>query len=560
MKLEFRQEYLSITTFNPVELESLTVLTGVNGSGKSQLLDAIANKSVAITECDSLNIVHFNYETFKLENESSFNAQSISTEKENAWSYFTENIKPSLTSWKNQLGDSQASIINECKSNKKNIWEVANNTMQQYKTNVKNLFSNQTHKNNQFASGIYSMVKKQDKFIDDIQHDEFLSRYKPYAYKNNFLPNQLGKVVWDYYVKYNKNQFHIFQNKEQGGDFTTLSESEFIDMHGEKPWDVINDILSRFDTLTYRINSPEGHDYFGNFHLTLKHINKPGVEIPFSSLSSGEKILMALVASIYKSSSDGYFPDILLLDEVDASLHPSMIKNMLNVINNIFLKNNIKVILVTHSPTTIALSPSNSIFVMNKDGTNRIEKKSKQDALSILTEGYATIDEGLKLFDQASKNNISIITEGNNAQLIKKAIELFQYKNIEVVQDLENITGKNQMKTLFDFFSKTKHDTKVVFAWDCDVSLNLQEANGTYPYILDRNEGNNIASKGIENMFSEELFSGFTNTITRSKGHTKTDFDSSRKKDFTDFILSRNDLDDFIKFKPLFTYINSLSD
>ncbi len=560
MKLEFRQEYLSITTFNPVELESLTVLTGVNGSGKSQLLDAIANKSVAITECDSLNIVHFNYETFKLENESSFNAQSISTEKENAWSYFTENIKPSLTSWKNQLGDSQASIINECKSNKKNIWEVANNTMQQYKTNVKNLFSNQTHKNNQFASGIYSMVKKQDKFIDDIQHDEFLSRYKPYAYKNNFLPNQLGKVVWDYHVKYNKNQFHIFQNKEQGGDFTTLSESEFIDMHGEKPWDVINDILSRFDTLTYRINSPEGHDYFGNFHLTLKHINKPGVEIPFSSLSSGEKILMALVASIYKSSSDGYFPDILLLDEVDASLHPSMIKNMLNVINNIFLKNNIKVILVTHSPTTIALSPSNSIFVMNKDGTNRIEKKSKQDALSILTEGYATIDEGLKLFDQASKNNISIITEGNNAQLIKKAIELFQYKNIEVVQDLENITGKNQMKTLFDFFSKTKHDTKVVFVWDCDVSLNLQEANGTYPYILDRNEGNNIASKGIENMFSEELFSGFTNTITRSKGHTKTDFDSSRKKDFTDFILSRNDLDDFIKFKPLFTYINSLSD
>ncbi|NYT27308.1 MAG: hypothetical protein H0A76_05090 [Candidatus Thiodubiliella endoseptemdiera] len=103
MKLEFRQEYLSITTFNPVELESLTVLTGVNGSGKSQLLDAIANKSVAITECDSLNIVHFNYETFKLENESSFNAQSISTEKENAWSYFTENIKPSLTSWKTNL-------------------------------------------------------------------------------------------------------------------------------------------------------------------------------------------------------------------------------------------------------------------------------------------------------------------------------------------------------------------------------------------------------------------------------------------------------------------------
>ncbi|NYT27310.1 MAG: hypothetical protein H0A76_05100 [Candidatus Thiodubiliella endoseptemdiera] len=109
------------------------------------------------------------------------------------------------------------------------------------------------------------------------------------------------------------------------------------------------------------------------------------------------------------------------------------------------------------------------------------------------------------------------------------------------------------------FSPKQNMIQKVVFVWDCDVSLNLQEANGTYPYILDRNEGNNIASKGIENMFSEELFSGFTNTITRSKDIQKLIL-IAVEKDFTDFILSRNDLDDFIKFKPLFTYINSLSD
>lgn len=65
---------------------------------------------------------------------------------------------------------------------------------------------------------------------------------------------------------------------------------------------------------------------------------------------------MALVASIYKSSSDGAFPDILLLDELDASLHPSMIKNMIGVIEDIFLEQGIKVILVTHSPSTIALT------------------------------------------------------------------------------------------------------------------------------------------------------------------------------------------------------------
>lgn len=558
MKLEFRQVHLSITPYNAVDLDPFTVLTGVNGSGKSQLLEAIVNKKSVITGCDNLNIVHFNYETFKLENENTFNAQQISTEKEAAWTYFNTNIKGNISTYKNQLGADQNLIINECKNNKKSLWKVASSTMQQYKIKVKNLFSNQTHKNNNSAHGIYSMIKKQDKFIDDIPHEEFIEIYKPYAYKNNFLPNQLGKVIWDYFVKYNKNQFHIFQNKEYGKSFPTLTESEFIEIHGDKPWDVINNILSKFDSLSYRINSPEGSDYFGSFNLKLKHINKSNVEIPFSNLSSGEKVLMALVASIYKSSSDGYFPDILLLDEIDASLHPSMIKNMLSVINDVFLKNNIKVILVTHSPTTIALSPSNSIFVMNKDGQNRIERKSKQDALSILTEGFATIDEGIKLFDQASKNSISVITEGKNAQLIEKAIKLFEINNIEVVKDLENITGKNQMKTLFDFFSRTKHDTKVVFVWDCDVNYKLNPVNNTYPYVLEKNIDNNISEKGIENMFSESLFSGFTNTINKSNGDVIISFDGNRKKDFTNFIISRDNPNDFIKFKSLFSYISSL--
>jgi len=56
----------------------------------------------------------------------------------------------------------------------------------------------------------------------------------------------------------------------------------------------------------------------------------------------------------------------LLLDEVDASLHPSMIKNLLDVIEKIFLKNGCKVILATHSPTTVALAPEESIYEISK--------------------------------------------------------------------------------------------------------------------------------------------------------------------------------------------------
>jgi predicted ATPase len=48
MKLIYKEDYKSITKFNDVELENFTVLTGVNGSGKSHLLEAIRDKKVHI--------------------------------------------------------------------------------------------------------------------------------------------------------------------------------------------------------------------------------------------------------------------------------------------------------------------------------------------------------------------------------------------------------------------------------------------------------------------------------------------------------------------------------
>jgi hypothetical protein len=50
----------------------------------------------------------------------------------------------------------------------------------------------------------------------------------------------------------------------------------------------------------------------------------------------------------------------------------------------------ISVILTTHSPSTVALSPEDSIYKMNPDGP-RIEKVSRSSALSLLTVGVPTL-------------------------------------------------------------------------------------------------------------------------------------------------------------------------
>lgn len=560
MNLQFREKHLSISQFNTVELADFTVLTGVNASGKSHLLDAIEQRKVVIEGMENANIVRFNYETFKLENEGAYNAQQISAERDAAWNYFQQ-FQPSIHTWRSSIGDDYINISGNCKEDKKSFWDVSNvPAVNQYKQNINSHFSQPHIKSNPQSKGIFSIIKNLPYSIDEIDQTDFLSIYKPYTFKNDFLPQELGKIIWDYYIKYDRNQMNEYQNEKHDKQLPVLNESQFVSKNGEKPWDVLNKVLSKFDSLDYVVSSPEGSDVFSNFQLKLIHTKKENLKVDFSSLSSGERVLMALVASVYKAASDNIFPDILLLDELDASLHPSMMKNMLAVIKDIFLDKGIKVILVTHSPTTIALAPEESIFVMAKDGIDRISKKTQQDALRILTEGFATLDEGIMIFDEAVQNTLSIISEGKNTVLIQKALDFYNVIGVKVITGLEDASGKKQLKTLFDFFWRATHKNKVIFVWDCDANeyRNLPDQNHTFPYVFEQNNENTISRSGIENLFSNDKFNNLIKTITDSMGTEIKKFDESRKNDFTNFILNRNEKSDFVNFVPLIEKINEV--
>ena len=79
------------------------------------------------------------------------------------------------------------------------------------------------------------------------------------------------------------------------------------------------------------------------------------------------------------------------MDEPDASLHPSMSKQFLDVIERVFVKDKgVKVIVTTHSPSTVALCNETNLFVMNKLG-QRVEKNTKDKALKILTAGVPSL-------------------------------------------------------------------------------------------------------------------------------------------------------------------------
>lgn len=557
MILEFHKSYLSITELAQTELPDFTVLTGVNGSGKSHLLSAIENQSIRVIGIDKPKIALFNYATFTLDSESPLNSQQLTSAKETAWQFYQQ-VKNNLNGWRTKLGESYEALKKECQNSNSPFWESADPSVESYRKYIENLLNNQETRNKPEAQGIYAMAKSLSFPIDDMSHDDFISRYKPFDIKNHLLPSQLGRVFWDYNIKYQVNQFNEFKNERYRKGNHFLSEDEFIRKHGEKPWNVVNQILEKFNTVKYKVNSPEDEDIFGNFQLKLCHTNKKDVQINFNNLSSGEKVLLALVASVYKTSTDNLFPDVLLLDEVDASLHPSMIKNMIEVIEDVFLRRSVKVILVTHSPTTIALAPEDSIYIMNPSGAERIVKKTRQEALAVLTEGYATLDEGLKLFDKVANAKLTIITEGNNTAFLRKALELNGVDGVKVLEGAESKSGCTQLKTLFDFFTKVPHDNKVLFVWDCDVSYKLQAINNTYPFVFERNNENKLAKRGIENLFSESLFSGMIKSTILSQGDTIKEFDGSRKGDLEKFIIDRSIPDDFSLFSTFIEKVQQL--
>ena len=171
--------------------------------------------------------------------------------------------------------------------------------------------------------------------------------------------------------------------RKKGQHNKVLSDEEFEKIYGPKPWELINRMLSRAG-LTYQVNHPEGTNKELDFKLHLKDVNT-GTEIQVNDLSTGEKVLMSLALSIYNTKEETARPDVLLIDEPDAALHPEFSKVLGSAIEESIVKEaKVKVIISTHSPMTVALSPEESIFLMDKQRSMPV-KISKQQAVNILT-------------------------------------------------------------------------------------------------------------------------------------------------------------------------------
>lgn len=191
------------------------------------------------------------------------------------------------------------------------------------------------------------------------------------------------------------------------------------------PWEAFNQMG---EMLNFKFELDEPKIAENKFDVRLRDKDKK-VFISTDTLSSGEKVIFSLFVAMYTARNSEHLPDVIMFDEPDAFLHPSLCRTMIDVMQKVFIgQHGIKVIITTHSPTTVALVPESSLYRM----TNGIMQKStKKDAILALTTGLNTISvyyENVKqIFVEAANDNryYSFVTHyATQMQLLADDIQL----------------------------------------------------------------------------------------------------------------------------------------
>ena len=353
MEIHIKQKHKSINPPCDFELPKFTILTGKNGSGKTHLLEAISTKEKSEIKIEGRVVQGIKYIQFNGLNpniQEACDPNSIYQYIKKVWSqYNSANKNPVRADRKNKV-----SIIGT----------IADANARRF---------------------IEKVFKDSKKPFDKLTEDDFADNFDiTFMSADDFFTAQFALIFKNYHRCREENNFNGYcQTKNLPVTRPVLTKEEFSKKFGDPPWEFLNGILKEMN-IPYEVNSPEGTRIDSNFIFKLKDL-KEGFEISSADLSTGEKVLMSLALAIYNSGEDFGKPDMLLIDEPDAGLHPSMAKTMIDILKkNIVKENDIPVIIATHSPTTVIASEGISIYQLER-GSNIPSKISAQAAVELLS-------------------------------------------------------------------------------------------------------------------------------------------------------------------------------
>lgn len=432
MKITLTNRYKSLQPFESEELTDFAVITGINGSGKSQLLEQFQFLAHPTSQNEFERFLKLHPAQDRLHTDPltidnlgtispaffrDFNAQFYSN-------YFQEIVLRTelMPLWKNLFAknitksDSNLSFEDApaCIPKVQTLIDTDHEQISyaQVKAMVSRIRNSSDAMANPFEYYFHlyhyiqskvntfliasSVARYHDKDFFKLKEADFFNADIPEKYFDSIdlISSRIDTVFYIYLRRRHSNNYRYYNEERRGEIRKAISPAEF-EARNPPPWETINRIF--FDAgLPYFFKGIDDHDFSPDANIQFDFM-KTGLEtpIPFQFLSSGEKIIIGLVLRLFTTEfykSNLTFPSLIFLDEPDAHLHPEMSKILIDVLEGAFVKKmGIRVIITTHSPSTVALAPTESLYKIQNHPTTSLKKIDKEEALNALMAGLPNL-------------------------------------------------------------------------------------------------------------------------------------------------------------------------
>lgn len=456
------------------DIPPFAVITGVNGVGKTQLLEVIKGRSERPDKYGAIHPI----------------AREISSSKGLENLVFSENTT--------QMGLSLNGLIEYVQNSDQRLVTLRNLDEQ-----IKNFQFHLKNRKQQYSQSTDKIVKLQLEnkihgFEDQIHNlQNQILNVHIYAYEEELrrIAHKLGKKV----NELSENEIREFaidnfesltnvdeltrfianENQRYMKRVTYLTEThqrEEAEMlvNQERPYQTINRIFHQYGFDYFDMLNPFPVDNKLNGEIRFQ--GKEGEIVDYNSLSSGEQAIVQFVIWSYGQDFRGNRLNTMVLDEPDAHLHPSMCKMMVEIFSEMSAKKEIggggiRIIITTHSPSTVAFTPEGSLFVMQREADNKrsIKPTTSENAVEILSDGIFTFSRAMSQFAQMSssqKQNLVFVEGKTDVKHYTKAMQILGYDLDVEFFEMHDAT------TLSDFITCTParlfNKKSLIALFDCD--------------------------------------------------------------------------------------------
>ncbi len=428
LKIKINEKYKLYEKDTEYCLEGdLILLSGVNGSGKSQLLQIIAKNGkdkiereiIQIREDELFmsteNIMMLSFRD-NINLGTDFGQFSVVYHKnytDKAWEYYNNNIRYN-----------QFQSINKRKYQKINDGSI--------------IFNDDGIKNPSWRSILKLVDMLKEKYEGDkmfeLSQQEIESMLPPdFVWRNeNDIIQQIGNIFYISCCDRVNQQIKCSKSTELFDNDIWLRNA---------PWTILNEL---FEKLKFKYRFKDDYEFITpNMEENPKLRDNEEIR-SLLDLSDGEKAILklALIALDEEISKD---IEIILFDEYDAPLNPSLTEAFYYVIEKFYIEKGIQVIITTHSPATISLAPEYAQFYeifAKKDASPQVIKVNQYE--------YEELQKANKKFYDKIKNQEeriiqlenTIHTSGNKVFVEDKYDQIYKIAYLKL-HGIDDITEEN---------------------------------------------------------------------------------------------------------------------